>query len=193
MDEWNGVSHLAVNATSSFGAGNSSIHNPTPEGARLFGVSDLLATPLFYGCLTLIVITAVWSVRYLNSAMQLFGNTQVVPVYYCTFTLCSVVGAAVVFDEMDCLTLRSALMFGGGCVAAALGVFFVTSGTHAEGHGLPADQMMTVRGHHPLLTAHARCLGDSSRARPLARSRTRSRSLTRALRTPLATPSRTRC
>jgi hypothetical protein len=33
------------------------------------------------------VLTAIFSVKYLNAAMMLFGNAVVVPLYYCTFTL----------------------------------------------------------------------------------------------------------
>ena len=45
---------------------------------------------------------AVWSVKWQNDAMIVFGNAQVVPLYYCTFTFCSVIGAAVIYDEMGC-------------------------------------------------------------------------------------------
>ena len=61
-----------------------------------------------------IAVTAVWSVKYLNQAMMCFGSNVVVPVYYCTFTFFSVVGASVVYDEMDCVSLAGGLMFGGG-------------------------------------------------------------------------------
>jgi hypothetical protein len=48
-----------------------------------------------------VIVSAVVSVHYLQQAMQHFGNNQVVPVYYATFTLACVVGAAVVYKELD--------------------------------------------------------------------------------------------
>ena len=42
--------------------------------------------------LQVIAVTAVWSVKYLNRD-DVLGNNVVVPVYYCTFTFFSVVGA----------------------------------------------------------------------------------------------------
>ena len=42
-------------------------------------------------------MTAVWSTAYLNTAMMHFGNNEVVPVYYTTFTLSSVAGGAIVY------------------------------------------------------------------------------------------------
>ena len=42
---------------------------------------------LFWTLLATIIVTAVWSAMYLNKAMMVYGNTEVVPVYYCTFTL----------------------------------------------------------------------------------------------------------
>ena len=75
-----------------------------------------------------IAVTAVWSVKYLNQAMMCFGNNVVVPVYYCTFTFFSVVGASVVYDEMDCVSLAGGLMFGGGSVCAFLGIILLNTG-----------------------------------------------------------------
>ena len=54
------------------------------------------------------------SVSYLNEAMMRFGNAQSVPLYYCTFTLASVVGAGVVYDEILCIEVWQGLLFGLG-------------------------------------------------------------------------------
>ena len=43
-----------------------------------------------------------------------FGNAQSVPLYYCTFTLASVVGAGVVYDEILCIEVWQGLLFGLG-------------------------------------------------------------------------------
>ena len=88
-------------------------------------------------------MTAVWSVKYLNQAMMCFGNNVVVPVYYCTFTFFSVVGASVVYDEMDCVSLAGGLMFGGGSVCAFLGIILLNTGERKKarsGGGGPAKE-----------------------------------------------------
>jgi len=95
-------------------------------------VVDVVSAPLFWVCLVVIIITAIWSVKFLNNAMMLYGNTQVVPLYYCTFTLCSVVGAAIVYNEFRCITLKLGLVFGFGCVCAGTGVFLIASGKKPE-------------------------------------------------------------
>ena len=45
-----------------------------------------------------ILVTAIWSALYLNKCMMCFGNTQVVPFYYCTFTTLSILGGGVVYN-----------------------------------------------------------------------------------------------
>ena len=44
-----------------------------------------------------------------------------VPLYYCTFTLMSVVGAAIIYDELSCTTFSGGMLFFGGCIFAVLG------------------------------------------------------------------------
>ena len=109
---------------------------------------------LFWLMLFVIVVTAIWSAMYLNRAMMVFGNTQVirrdgaemgagsdppprryyqvVPVYYVTFTLFSIVGGAIVYKELSAITYAQMGMFGAGCICAAVGVYFVSSG-HTPG------------------------------------------------------------
>lgn len=73
---------------------------------------------IFWLLIVVIVITAIWSAYYLNKAMMIFGNTEVVPVYYCTFTMASIIGGAVVYGEFEAMTWFGGLMFGLGCAAA---------------------------------------------------------------------------
>jgi hypothetical protein len=56
-----------------------------------------------------------------------FGNTETVPVYYCTFTIMSITGGAIVFNEFGAVTGGKAAMFGFGVVLALLGVCLITS------------------------------------------------------------------
>jgi hypothetical protein len=56
-----------------------------------------------------------------------YGNTEVVPVYYCTFTLASIVGGAVVYNEFKCLTPFKGTLFISGTFCALFGVWLITS------------------------------------------------------------------
>mgnify|MGYP002049314719 CR=1 FL=1 len=57
--------------------------------------SQTLGQWIFWLLGIMIAVTCVWSMNYLQKAMMVFGNTEVVPVYYCTFTLASIVGGGV--------------------------------------------------------------------------------------------------
>ena len=73
----------------------------------------------------MILVTAIWSALYLNKCMMCFGNTQVVPFYYCTFTTLSILGGGVVYKEFDVMTWQQGLMFGFGIVLAFSGVYLI--------------------------------------------------------------------
>ena len=49
-----------------------------------------------YVLLLVIIVTAIWSANYLQKALMVYGTTEVLPVYYCTFTLAAIVGGAAV-------------------------------------------------------------------------------------------------
>ena len=49
---------------------------------------------LMYVLLIVIIATAIWSANYLQKALMVYGTTEVLPVYYCTFTLAAIVGGA---------------------------------------------------------------------------------------------------
>ena len=51
---------------------------------------------LMYVLLLVIIVTAIWSANYLQKALMVYGTTEVLPVYYCTFTLAAIVGGAAV-------------------------------------------------------------------------------------------------
>lgn len=90
---------VAVNLTSAdiltsagieFGSGYPQAPPSAPPSAppvEPYSVIRVLKAPVFYGSLLLTILTAIFSVKYLNAAMMLFGNSVVVPLYYCTFTL----------------------------------------------------------------------------------------------------------
>ena len=72
-----------------------------------------------------VIVSAVVSVHYLQQAMQHFGNNQVVPVYYATFTLACVVGAAIVYKELDGSPADKLAGFFIGILVAFGGVFAI--------------------------------------------------------------------
>lgn len=133
---------------------------------------------LFWLMLFVIVVTAIWSAMYLNRAMMVFGNTQVarrdraeiragseppfrrysqvVPVYYVTFTLFSIVGGAIVYKELAAITYAQMGMFGGGCICAALGVWLVSSG-HT-----PGDDVRDSKGTEKVRVNRTRGMSPSS-------------------------------
>ena len=62
--------------------------------------------------------------------MMIFGNTEVVPVYYCTFTLISIVGGGVVYREFHGMPWQGWLQFLAG-VTLAIGGDFTSSLAHS--------------------------------------------------------------
>lgn len=124
------------------------ISSVTVVSSRAFSsiLTNMLATGNFaemasfvpFGALVLIIITAIWSTAYLNKAMMLFGNNEVVPVYYTTFTLASVSSGALVYSEFLCIKYQSMLLFLLGCLCTFVGVRFVAAGHQTDGEKQPA-------------------------------------------------------
>jgi len=135
-----GYAPPAANATTDDSVANASSASgppapplaPPPPPPASYTVGDVLTAWVFYATLLVCAVTAVLSVKYLNAAMMLFGNSVVVPLYYCTFTLASVIGAAIVYDEFACMGLDDALMFSGGILAAIIGVWLLGGGRRPE-------------------------------------------------------------
>jgi len=106
------------------------ISSVTVVSSRAFSsiLTNMLATGNFaemasfvpFGALVLIIITAIWSTAYLNKAMMLFGNNEVVPVYYTTFTLASVSSGALVPARGVAASVRGVAC--GFCPGSALAV-----------------------------------------------------------------------
>ncbi|KAM0281333.1 hypothetical protein ACHAQH_003601 [Verticillium albo-atrum] len=100
------------------------------------GVSSMLSstllgafkTPVTYVLLFILLFTAVMQVRYVNKALQRFPSTQVIPIQFVTFTLCVIVGSAVLYRDFERTSSEQAGKFIGGCLLTFFGVFLVTSG-----------------------------------------------------------------
>jgi magnesium transporter len=71
-------------------------------------------------------------VRYVNKALQRFESTQVIPIQFVMFTLCVIIGSAVLYRDFERTTAEQAVKFVGGCLLTFFGVFLVTSGRYQE-------------------------------------------------------------
>eukprot|EP00871_Galdieria_phlegrea_P005065 jgi/Galph1/555/GphlegSOOS_G5316.1 len=80
--------------------------------------------PFFCICLLLLVILIPIQVLLINQALQRFGSSQVVPVYYVLFTLGSILSGAILFDELRNLPFRG-LFFSLGIAQTFLGVYLI--------------------------------------------------------------------
>ncbi|KAI5864587.1 DUF803-domain-containing protein [Durotheca rogersii] len=100
------------------------------------GVSSMLsstlfrafATPVTYGLVVVLLVTAVMQVRYVNKALQRFDSTQVIPIQFVLFTLSVIIGSAILYRDFERTTAEQAAKFVGGCLLTFFGVFLVTSG-----------------------------------------------------------------
>jgi len=97
--------------------------------AFAFGFEKDWLNPWPYVLLVILVVTAVSSMSYINKAMMIFGNSQVVPTYYSLFTTVSVASTAFVYREFSCMVdgVYTAL-FVLGIAMAMTGVFLVQWG-----------------------------------------------------------------
>lgn len=88
-------------------------------------------TPVTYVLLLILLGTAVMQVRYVNKALQRFDSTQVIPIQFVSFTLCVIIGSAVLYRDFERTTGEQAVKFVGGCFLTFFGVFLITSGRDA--------------------------------------------------------------
>ncbi|KAK0646384.1 magnesium transporter NIPA-domain-containing protein [Cercophora newfieldiana] len=93
--------------------------------STLFGA---FATPVTYALLFVLLSTAVMQVRYLNKALARFDSTQVIPIQFVSFTLCVIIGSAVLYRDFERTSREQAIKFVGGCLLTFFGVFLITSG-----------------------------------------------------------------
>ncbi|KND91487.1 NIPA-like protein 2 [Tolypocladium ophioglossoides CBS 100239] len=100
------------------------------------GVSSMLsstlwrafATPVTYALILILLVTAVMQIRYVNKALQRFDSTQVIPIQFVLFTLCVILGSAILYRDFEKTTAKQAGKFVGGCLLTFFGVFLITSG-----------------------------------------------------------------
>lgn len=85
-------------------------------------------TPVTYVLIVILLGTAIMQVRYVNRALEKFDSTQVIPIQFVSFTLCVIIGSAVLYRDFERTTPERAVKFVGGCFLTFFGVFLITSG-----------------------------------------------------------------
>jgi len=83
--------------------------------------------PVFYLALLVLGSTAVLQIRYLNIAMENFGNTETVPVFYVMFTLCTILGSNFLYHDFEHKSTADIGAFCAGCCLTFGGVKLLTS------------------------------------------------------------------
>ncbi|KAF2666150.1 DUF803-domain-containing protein [Microthyrium microscopicum] len=99
------------------------------------GVASLLSYTLFqaltfpvtYLLVIVLVGTAVMQIKYVNRALQRFEATQVIPTQFVMFTLCVILGSAVLYRDFEKTPGDEAGEFIGGCAMTFIGVWLITS------------------------------------------------------------------
>ncbi|KAJ1620312.1 magnesium transporter NIPA-domain-containing protein [Pavlovales sp. CCMP2436] len=81
-----------------------------------------------YALITLALPCGVGQVRYLNETMELYDNTQVVPIYYILFTLSTITGSAMLYQDFYQTAADAVVFFTLGCMLCFAGVALLTSG-----------------------------------------------------------------
>lgn len=116
------------------------------------------ATPVTYGLIIILLVTAVMQVRYVNKALQRFDSTQVIPIQFVLFTLSVIIGSAVLYRDFERTSAEQAAKFIGGCLLTFFGVFLITSGRprQSDDDGLSDDEnieetigLRNQEGHTP--------------------------------------------
>ncbi|KJR88660.1 uncharacterized protein SPSK_07021 [Sporothrix schenckii 1099-18] len=148
------------------------------------GVSSMLSstllgaflTPMTYVLLIILLGTAVMQVRYVNKALQRFDSTQVIPIQFVMFTLCVIIGSAVLYRDFERTTVEQAAKFVGGCLLTFFGVFVITSGRPSTDDDEDDDDDLSVAdgpGESINLAAQANNGEDGAPQTPTGRSTVR--------------------
>ena len=133
------------------------------------GAPSPFADPVMYLLVLVLTSTAVLQIRYLNMAMERFGNTETVPVYYVLFTLSTIVGSNVLYRDFENEDRATVALFAGGCVMTFGGVWLLTSRRQrARAISASDSRREPMLGGAP--SAAERAIGDPASVEPLAHS-----------------------
>ncbi|KAI5849286.1 magnesium transporter NIPA-domain-containing protein [Morchella snyderi] len=99
------------------------------------GISSLLSSsfyhiftyPIAYLFTTILLLTAVLQIKYVNRALQRFDSTQVIPTQFVLFTISVILGSAVLYRDFETVTPERMLKFTTGCALTFWGVWLISS------------------------------------------------------------------
>lgn len=118
------------------------------------GVSSMLSstlwraftTPVTYVLVFILLGTAIMQIRYVNKALQRFESTQVIPIQFVMFTLCVILGSAILYRDFEKTNAEQAGKFVGGCLLTFFGVFLITSGRQKRESDEEEDALSDTTG-----------------------------------------------
>ncbi|KAI8370513.1 magnesium transporter NIPA-domain-containing protein [Radiomyces spectabilis] len=87
----------------------------------------LFMYPVSYILITVVLVTALMQIKFLNRALQHFDSTSVVPTQFVLFTLSAIVGSAIIYHDFDGYDLNELLRFMISCILEFYGVYLVTT------------------------------------------------------------------
>jgi uncharacterized membrane protein len=99
---------------------------------------------LTYYFLATTIVCLASQVNYLNRALDVFGSSKVVPIYFVVFTSCVLTGSQVLYRNLDTLAATSLLGLIIGCIMTFTGVYLV--GREAEEKGRGEEGGITEEG-----------------------------------------------
>jgi len=148
------ISSITVAAARGFGSLITQLPSDCARAHCVHGVvhqpcSQTMLHWLFWILLVLIALTGVWSEYYRVLATNHFDNTQVLPVYQCFFTICSVLGGMLVYNEFQSVTPEAFIQFVAGCALSVGGVLVLLSGRRTGGHKSAAAPRATAPAPPP--------------------------------------------
>jgi magnesium transporter len=82
-----------------------------------------------------LVFTAIMQIKYVNRALQRFDATQVIPTQFVLFTLCVILGSAVLYRDFERTPGEDAGKFIGGCALTFIGVWLITTARPSPSDG----------------------------------------------------------
>lgn len=138
-----------------------------------------------YALIVIAVPCGIGQVTYLNSTMELFDNTQVVPIYYILFTLSTITGSAMLYQDFDQKAADAVVVFVLGCLLCFAGVSLLTSGRMYVDDDLDAAQAVSDSTHRLELEANLasiECSANSSADEAARAKRTSLKTVRHALR-----------
>lgn len=110
------------------------------------GKPTQLPYALLWIMMAFVAITAVWSMHYLQMALQSYEASLTIPTFFTLFTFCCIAGAALAFQEFSALTALPLALFIIGLALAVLGVYLL-----ARRGGSIAETAITQALHHGLV------------------------------------------